>query len=55
MAGQTKLVSNLAQRCELAYVIIILDDARAEVMIDHSIRIYLFDRSFDHRFSSIRS
>ena len=54
MAGQTNLVSNLAPAriCLCNYI---LDDARAVAMIDHSIRIYPFDRSFDHRFSSIRS
>ena len=31
-----------------------MNHTRAVARIDHSIRIYLFDRSFDHRFSSIR-
>ena len=32
-----------------------MDHTRAVAMIDHSIRIYPFDRSFHHRFPSIRS
>ena len=36
-------------------LVLSLDTNRAVALIDHSIRIYLFDRSFDHRFFSIWS